>query len=322
MADTTLALTFGLSLSIGLLIGLERERRPESKAGVRTFSLITLLGTLSALIAERTASPWFLVGVVAVIGAGLIAAYVLDPKASPDAGTTTVVAALLAFTLGAILWYGYHTLALALSIVAVTLLHFKTELEGFSHQLTPRDVVSTLQLAVLSFVVLPLLPNDGFGPYNALNPVHIWLMVVLVSAISWAGYVVWRLVGDRRGLPLLGVLGGLVSSTATTLVYARATAKDTAALPASVIIIGSASLVIAGRLALMSAIAAPAMAPQLGTVLAGALIGGLPALVWWWRKFRRADSAVLPDYANPANVRVALTSQAVRASMRSPSRRV
>jgi uncharacterized membrane protein (DUF4010 family) len=289
-----------------LLIGLERERRPEAKAGVRTFSLIALVGTLAALIAEETSSPWFLVAAAVLIGASLVAAYVLDPQASPDLGTTTVIAALFCYALGAILWYGHYGLALGLSIVGVALLHFKTELEGFSHKLTPRDVVSTVQFAALWFVVLPLLPDASFGPYGALNPAHIWLMVVLISGISWAGYVAWRMLGDRYGLAIIGLLGGLVSSTATTLVFARATARDPQALPASVVIIAAASLVISLRLAVVTATVAPTALPTLSGVLVGALVGGLPIALYWWMRDRRAAATTSPEFTNPASLRIAL----------------
>ena len=110
---------------------------------------------------------------------------------------------------------------MALGVGMTVLLYFKAELEGFSQKLTAQDIRSMLQFAVLTAVILPLLPDRSFGPYGVLNPFQVWLMVVLVAAVSLAGYVAWRLTLGRHGLLLTGVLGGLVSSTATTLVYAR-----------------------------------------------------------------------------------------------------
>jgi len=297
---------FALSLAIGLLIGLERERRPEAKAGVRTFSLIALTGTLSAMLASSSQSPWIVPAALLVIGASLVVAYALDPRASPDAGTTTVVAAVFCFGLGAALWYGHHALALGLSIVGTALLHFKTQLEGFSRKLTPRDVVGTLQFATLWVIVLPLLPNHGVGPKEVINPAHIWLMVVLVSGVSWASYVVWRLLGDRRGLIILGILGGLVSSTATTVVQARAGQRDGTSNAGNIFVTAVASLVLSGRIAVMTAIVAPVALPALGMVLGGALVGGLPFAYRWWRAADRSGSAAVAEFENPANLRTAL----------------
>ena len=118
------------------------------------------------------------------------------------------MAALVVFFLGAINYYGYRTPAVALGVGITVLLYFKAEIEGFSHKLTATDVRSMLQFAVLTAVILPLLPDRAFGPYGVLNPFQIWLMVVLVAAVSLSGYVAWRLTLGRHGLLLTGVLGG------------------------------------------------------------------------------------------------------------------
>ncbi|MFM9887290.1 MAG: MgtC/SapB family protein [Burkholderiales bacterium] len=304
--DYRVAFQFGLSLAIGLLIGLERERRPEAKAGVRTFPLIALLGTASALLAEQLQSPWIIAVTIGLVGASLIVAYAVDRNASADAGTTTVVAALVCFSLGAMLWKGHSGLALSLAIVTTTLLHFKTELEGFSHKLTPQDVVSTLQFAALSFVVLPLLPDVGSGPGGALNPRHIWWMVVLVSGVSWAGYVVWRLAGPQHGPALVGLLGGLVSSTATTLVFTRRAAKEPLTAPGAALAILVASLVIYFRVLVVTFAVSPAVVLTLAIPLGGALLFSIPMVALRWWSHTRAGTMDIPEFSNPANLRVAL----------------
>jgi uncharacterized membrane protein (DUF4010 family) len=105
-----------------------------------------------------------------------------------ESGTTTVIAVLLCYGFGVMVWYGHTQNAVGLAIASTVLLHFKTELHGFSDRLAPGDISSMLQFAVLSFIVLPLLPNRGYGPYQVLNPHHLWLMVVLISGVSLAGY--------------------------------------------------------------------------------------------------------------------------------------
>ncbi|MDP1682456.1 MAG: MgtC/SapB family protein, partial [Burkholderiales bacterium] len=165
--------TFATSLALGLLIGLERERNPNAKAGLRTFALTALLGTLAALLADKTGSPWFLAAALVGVAGFILTAYLGNGDTEP--GTTTQVALLVCFGLGAMVWYGEPTLAIMLAIVTTTLLYFKTELEGISKSLTRRDLVSMLQFAVVTFIVLPVLPNQNYGPYSTLNPYQIWL---------------------------------------------------------------------------------------------------------------------------------------------------
>ena len=209
---------FLTSLAIGLLIGLERERNPSAKAGLRTFALVALFGTLAAMLSSKTGSAWLLVAGLCIIGVMIIAAYFNSPSEEQDPGTTTVAALLLCYTLGALVWYGQSRLAIMLAVTTTTLLYFKPELRGMTQRLTRRDLVSILQFLVLTFIILPILPNQNYGPYGAFNPYQAWMMVVLISGLSLAGYVALHWTTDHRyGAPLLGFLGGLVSSTATTL---------------------------------------------------------------------------------------------------------
>lgn len=157
-------LAFATSIGIGLLIGLERERQSDLKAGLRTFALVGLLGCLCALLAQATDSGW-------ILAAGLLAI------------TTTV------------------------------LLYFKAQLHGISRSLTHVDLLSILQFGVLARVILPILPDRDFGPYQALNPHNIWWMVVLISGVSLAGYAALRLTGARHDAALIGLFGGVASST-------------------------------------------------------------------------------------------------------------
>jgi hypothetical protein len=212
---------FMTSLAIGLLIGLERERRSSAKAGLRTFALVALLGTLSGLLSEQAGSGW-------ILAAGLLIGRRHDHRRLPQAAERRRRP-------------GHHLgrrppgLLLPRRRGLVRLRHagrdaghrhhrpalLQAELHGLSSQLTPKDLISILQFAVLSFVILPILPDRNYGPYEALNPHQAWLMVVLVSGVSLAGYAALRLAGPQHGAPMMGLLGGLVSSTATTVVFSR-----------------------------------------------------------------------------------------------------
>ena len=307
-------LKFLTSLAIGLLLGLQRERTPSAKAGLRTFALVALFGTASGLIADAAQSTWIIAASLVLVGLMIIAAYRHEgDRTEADSGTTTVIAVLLCFGLGVMVWYDRSQLAVAVAIVATVLLHFKTELHGFSERLSQQDLASILQFAVLTFIVLPLLPDRGFDPYGVLNPHHIWLMVVLISGVSLAGYLALHLVGPGKSLLLVGTFGGLVSSTATTLVYAREGRAQPALAPIGSVIIAIANLVVLARLAVISAVVAPgAVYVTLPVFGCGLVLGAVPL-------FKRLRAAMTTperkalDVSNPTQLHVALGFGAIYA---------
>ena len=296
------------ALAIGLLIGLERERNPTAKAGLRTCALVALAGALSAALTEAFAAP-----VIVAVGLGavafmMIAAYYHHHEAfhERDPGTTTIAAVIVCYLLGVMVGAGHMRLAVILAILATILLYFKAELGGVARRLERRDLVSILQFAVVAFVVLPLLPDRGYGPYAALNPRHLWLMVVLISGVSLAGYVALRIVGREHGALLLGLFGGLVSSTATTLAYSRYArgGSEFTALAGTVIVM--ANLVLLLRLAVLAAITAPGVLGVLGPVLAAGLAAGAAAFAIGQRRDGAPQELTMPPVGNPAELRTAL----------------
>ena len=305
---------FLTSLAIGLLIGLERERIPSAKAGLRTFALVAIFGTLSALLTTKLGSPWMLIAGLLAVAGMIIAAYHNNPieplrqaqDRENDPGTTTIIALLLCYGLGAMIWYGLAELAVMLAIGVTALLYFKPELRGMSQRLKRSDLVAVLQFSVLTFIVLPILPDQSYGPYNAFNPHQAWLMVVLISGISLAGYTALHTVGTRYGAPLVGFFGGLVSSTATTLLYAKNSKSNQtmARLAASVIVI--ASMVALLRLLVVSAVVAYGMLPALFPVLAGGFLFGLVVALYNWSKMDKATGLNIPETSNPAELRTAI----------------
>ncbi len=296
--------TFATSLALGFLIGLERERNPAARAGVRTFALTSLFGTLAALLSAQAGSPWILAAALLAVATFIITAYLGEKTAEP--GTTTQIALLVCFGLGAMLWYGEQTLAIMLAIVTTALLYYKSELEGISKGLSRRDLVSMLQFAVVTFIVLPILPNQNLGPFDALNPYQIWLMVVLISGVSLAGYVTLRLFGERNGGLLLGLLGGLVSSTATTLVYTKHARAEPKMRRLSISVILLANLVVLPRLAILAAILAPTVLPRLLQVLGAGLLLGLLLTFFHWRR-QTQEKLPMPGMSNPTELRTALS---------------
>ncbi|MBM4190290.1 MAG: MgtC/SapB family protein, partial [Betaproteobacteria bacterium] len=297
---------FLISLAIGLLIGLERERNPSARAGLRTFALVSLSGCLAAMISALTASPWILAAGLLIFGGMMVASYYRDPPEG-DPGTTTIAAVVVCYGLGALTWLGEEQIAIVMAILTTLLLYFKPELRLVSHQITRRDLLSVLQFCILSFVVLPLLPDQGFGPYAAINPRHVWWMVILVSGLSLAGYAALRIAGPGRGSLLTGLFGGVASSTATTLAFARRAKDDPAQVPQSARIILIANTVLLLRIVLLVIAIIPVLIQTLVPLLGGAFIAALAYLIW----LRHApDSAPVDtplEIQNPAEISAAIT---------------
>lgn len=208
----------GAVIFIGLLIGLEREhsRSKDQKifAGIRTFPLIGILGFLTALTASLT-SEWVYVAVMFGFSGLLITAY-LTAARDGRLGGTSEVSAFLVFILGTMVYYGYILLPAIIAIVITMFLSLKIQLHTFVGKVSGEDIFATLKLAIISIIVLPLLPDRTFGPLDVLNPRLIWYMVIFISGISFVGYIFIKLLGKDKGIVLTGLLGGLVSSTAVT----------------------------------------------------------------------------------------------------------
>lgn len=298
---------YAVALLLGLLMGLERERSPAAKAGLRTFALTALFGVLAAHLAMTLGTPWLIGAGLLTVGGIIVAAYLRAPQEPDgDPGTTTMAALVLCYGLGVLVWHEEFQLAVMLAIVATTLLYFKPELRGMSQKLSRRDLLSMLQFAVLALIILPLLPNENYGPYGALNPYQIWWMVVLIAGVSLAGYAALRLIGQERGAAMLGVLGGLVSSTATTLSFTRHARASEAMVPVAVTVIVLANLVVLVRLGVLAAIVAPDVLGALLPILLGGLIAGGLAAAYGVRRLR--PQGEMPELAmgNPTELRTAL----------------
>jgi uncharacterized membrane protein (DUF4010 family) len=214
------------ALAIGLLIGIERgwsgkkEEEGDRVAGIRTFSLIGLLGGIWAILSNFV-GPWVLGIAFAAVAAMAVASYVVEAKRNQDIGTTTAYTKMLTFSLGAWAAFGYHLLALGATTLVVALLGLKPVLHKWIRGIETKEIYAGIKLLVISLILLPLLPNQGYGPWEAINPRWIWWMVVLISGISFTGYFAIKYVGNRLGTLVTSITGGLASSTAVTLSMAN-----------------------------------------------------------------------------------------------------
>ena len=219
-----------VAMAIGLLIGLQREHAyglhkeaPKGLfAGVRTFTLMAMVGWLGAASADYLSSAIGFATIVVPVLALIAMSYVVSAQQA-DIGMTTEVAAVITVGTGALCYWSQLPIALTIGIATMGLLSLKPQLHRFAKRLTNADLIATLKFAVIAVVVLPILPNIPLGefPFDVLNPRKIWLMVVFISGISYLGYILMQLMDTRQGVGLSGFLGGLVSSTAVTLTYSQ-----------------------------------------------------------------------------------------------------
>ena len=303
---TTPALSaLSLALGIGLLIGLQRQRVGATFGGIRTFPLIALLGAVCGLLAQEWGALIVLAGFVG-IATTIVVANMARPEDGPEAASqTTEVAALLTYALGVLLAAGLYAPAVVIGGVTAVLLHLKQPMHAFAGKLREHDLHAVMRFAIVSLIILPLLPDRAYGPYEVLNPREIWWMVTLIVGIGLAGYVSYRVFGERAGTVLGGILGGLISSTATTVAYARRVRQTPAAVGLAAATILIASTVAVVRVIVEITAVAPQIvlevAPPLGALC---LVLALVSAATLHRANRNAEQ--MPEQTNPAELRGAL----------------
>ena len=307
-------LQFAVALGLGLLVGLQRERMDSAISGIRTFALITMFGAVAGQLGQVFGGWVVAVGLLAT--AGLMTAGNLSrlPEGRAEPGQTTEFAALLMYGIGAWVVVGSMTQAVVLGGVVAVLLQLREPLHQFAGRMEETDIKAIMQLALIALVILPLLPDRTFGPYGVLNPYQVWWMVVLIVGISLLGYVGYKLLGARAGTVLAGILGGVISSTATTASYARRTkqAPEISRLAALVVMIASA--VVFARVLVEIAVAAHgsflALAPPLAAMLG---VAAALSLLAWLIDRHAAEEPPAPG--NPAELKAALFFGAIYAAV-------
>jgi uncharacterized membrane protein (DUF4010 family) len=308
-----------VALAIGLLIGVERgwqERgAPEGSrvAGVRTYALIGLLGGVSGLLAEQLGGVSLGLIFVGLAGS-LTVAHVLDQRRGADLGITSLVASLTTFVLAAMAALGELVVSASAAVVTTLLLGYKPLIHQWVNALERKDLSAGLTLLLISVVLLPLLPNQGYGPWNALNPFEIWWMVVLIASISFAGYYAIKLVGQRRGTLFTGLFGGLASSTALTLHFARL-ARDRSEMTAT---LATGILVACGtmfpRMLLVATLINPGLLqPLLWPAVVMAMITYGAAAGYYWHAKPSGDGGAEALLDNPLELKSALSFGALLA---------
>ncbi len=312
-----------ISLLLGLLVGLQRERTASDVAGFRTFPLISTFGTMCAALGEHFGYGWIVgAGLAGVISLMIVGNLPKLKQDKPDTGVTTEIAMLVMYAVGVFVVVGPWLVAVAVAGGTAILLHYKPLLHGFATRMGDQDFRAILQFVLITFIVLPVLkeydrnydplqlvqplfPTVTFVSLDVLNPYQIWLMVVLVVSISLGGYVTYKIFGSRAGIVLGGILGGTISSTATTVSYSRRTAHrpKMAALSATAIVIASSIVFV--RVLVEISVAAPGFVPEASgpifILFAASLV--LAVVAWLMQDHQPAE---MPEQENPTELRSAL----------------
>jgi uncharacterized membrane protein (DUF4010 family) len=303
MQHPELLLRFGIALLIGVLIGLEREyarlkEDVKAFAGVRTFPLVALLGCCAGLMTDL-GGPWAFAILALLVGSLIAISYAIDALQG-RVGMTTEAAAVVVFVCGALAYWDYVELAAALAVVTFGFLTLKPQLHRLASRVSSEDMYATLKFAVISLIILPVLPNQTYGPppFDAFNPYKTWLMVVFISGISFLGYVLIKVVGPRRGIGLTGLLGGLVSSTAVTLSFAQRSEEQPDLARPFALAITLAWTVMFGRVLVEVAVLNRELLSELWLPMVAAMVAGLAfCIIYYLVQRTRQESDV--EVSNP-----------------------
>lgn len=297
-------LGLAVAVALGLLVGLQREFVGK-RIGIRSFALI---GGIGGIVGVLTADHggWVLASGLIATSIMIYAHDLLTEKKMPVSGMTTELAAVAMFLVGALATLGYLQSAVVFAGGVVLLLHWKTPMHSGVKRIGTAEFEAIVRFVLITLVLLPILPDTAYGPYGVLNPRLIWLMVILIVGLNLAGYVALKLVNGRGGAALGGVLGGLISSTATTVSFSTKCREDGSLAPVAAVVILVASAFVYVRILIELGVVAPDLVvPMLGPV--AVLVAVFAVLVGWNMRHVASASTNNVDPRNPADLKTALS---------------
>lgn len=297
-----LMLKFAISLILGALVGVEREFHfTETErsyfAGVRTFPFFALLGCIAALTSAEILAWFFPVSFMAF--AILISISYVVTSESGGKGITTESTSMLVFLVGAMVYWDYMIPAAAVTVLITAVLSMKEVLHNLADRIEQEDIYATLKFALITVVILPLLPNRAFGPLEVLNPFHIWLMVVFISGISFSGYIMIKLIGAKRGIGATGLLGGLISSTAVSLSFSQRSKEQKGFSHYFAFAIILASTTMYPRLLLETAVLNTELCKKLALPLLLITVAGIGVCIFLWFRKESDGGEEEMEFSNP-----------------------
>lgn len=299
---------FFLAIALGALMGLERERihkehQGEEFAGIRTFMLIAFLGSLIAYLSNLYFDWLLAIGISAFIIV-IVSAYVLSSVINKKLGMTTEISAIIAFIVGILIFKTSQEVAILIAILNTLILSFKSPLHEFAYKIQQKEYFDTIKFILIAFVILPLLkPINNFGPFNSINVYEIWLMVVFVSSLSYIAYILIKVLGSDKGVYLTGLLGGILSSTATVTSLANKSKESVHVKP----LVGAAALACSTmfiRMLIEVAVLNYSLIEQLAFPLVLLALIGFISVSLLWRKSKYGTAAI--DYDSPLMLKPAI----------------
>ncbi len=302
----TIFQTLGISLLLGLLVGMQRELHDTRIAGFRTFAIVTLFGTICAFLALEF-TPFILgfglLGVITIIVVGNV---MKMSSGRSEYGMTTEISLLFMYAVGAYLTVGPWIIGAAIAGSVAILLQIKPQLKGALARMEDNDIRAIMQFVLITFIILPILPNQTFGPFDIFNPQRTWLLVVLITGISLGGYLIYKFMGDRAGTVLGGILGGTISSTATTVSYSKITAQSPATGVQAAVVIIIASAMVYPRITIEIMVMAPDYFYELIWPVAVMFAVSVGISLFAFRHVKDRPHA-MPEQRNPSELSTALT---------------
>lgn len=315
----SLLLPLVLSAVFGALIGMIRQWRDQAQepvhgdlGGMRTYAFWAMIGCVGAFAAEKT-SPATLVAIFALVGAHQIVARVSGPIESRP-GSTTFASSLITLLLGCLVYWEEYMPALLLAATTMVLVGNKPRLHAWTRGFTADDMRGALQFVAISGIILPLAPNRDYGPYGAFNPYSIWLTVVLISGLGFAGYIALRVYRSRAGIALMSLFGGLASSTASTLAFSRRSKLHPACSEDYALAVAIACTVMLPRVLVPVAIINRQLAIDLIWPMTWMAVPGILYSLWVWLRNRPGCAeGDVPELGNPLSLSIALKFAALYA---------
>ncbi len=208
---------------LGIFIGIERESKKVKSekffGGIRTVPLITILGFIAALVGFLTNQIVY-VSIFAAFGLLISISYYFSAQRGEFGGTTEITFIIM-FLIGSLVYWDLLMFSAAITVILGIFLAFKAEFRALVGKISDEDIYATIKFAILTIIILPMLPDKNYGPFNSLNPQRIWLMVILIAAVSFIGYALFKIIGTKKGIQILSILGGIASSTALTLSFVQ-----------------------------------------------------------------------------------------------------
>lgn len=296
----------GMAALLGSLVGMQREHTEGGMPGLRTFPLITLSGSVFAIL-----GTWFggwlpAAALVCLVALLFFPHWLRIQRAEPDPGLTTSVAVILMYGVGALLVIGPLEIGVVMGGAVAVLLQFKPELHRISERLKDEDVRAIMQFVLITCIILPVLPRNTVDPLGVISPFNVWMMVVLIVGISLSGYIAYKFLGQRATILLAGILGGAVSSTATTISAARQSQENRQDEVSTIIIILLASTVMFARVFVEILVVHPGMLHHCVVPLALMSVATYLPVPFLWRRVRDQQLQVVPSHRNPTQLRAAL----------------